>query len=329
MASRFLFNETLWSELSDRVPNAKTVRAAVAYLGKGASTLLSLKKGDKLVVDMSLRAVRSGTTDPREVRKFLRRGVDVFSRDSLHAKFFIIDGTVIAGSANISGHARNSLDEAAVLTDDGATVRRALATFEQLCNEPVRKDYLTKCIVEYRPPKFTPGTDRSGSRSRTITTAKVWIIGGLREMDIPDAEEAEIDRVVKRASKKRLDFERSEVDYTHYPSKLSFFSQLREGDQLITCVRSGRGFDVWPPGRFLGLESYPRGGGKRRYLVTCEAPTDAEPIRWTALRAAVPPSLLATRRPKPRTTPIVNDTDADALLRLWDARGRFRPGRKT
>ena len=154
MASRFLFNETLWAELEARIPKARVTRAAVAYVGSGASGLLPLKKGDKLVVDMSLKAVRSGTTDPREVKRLLRSGVQVFSRGSLHAKFFVIDRLVIAGSSNISKHARHHLDEAAILTDDAATVRRAVSTFDQLCTEPVRKDYLEKCIAEYRPPRL-------------------------------------------------------------------------------------------------------------------------------------------------------------------------------
>ncbi|HVW25499.1 MAG TPA: hypothetical protein VHC69_09020 [Polyangiaceae bacterium] len=65
-----------------------------------------------------------------------------------------------------------------------------------------------------------------------------------------------------------LDFEHSEVDYTHYTHRLPRFSKLREGDWLINCVRNGNGFDVWPPGRFLGVESYPRAKGKQRFLVT-------------------------------------------------------------
>jgi phosphatidylserine/phosphatidylglycerophosphate/cardiolipin synthase-like enzyme len=228
MGSRFLFNVALWDELSSRIPKATTVRAAVAYLGTGASRLLPLRRGDKLVVDMSLRAVRSGTTDPREVQRFLRRGVQVFSRGSLHAKFFVIDRTVIAGSANISGHARNSLDEAAVMTDDGAAVRRALATFELLCTEPVRKNYLDKCIAEYRPPKFVPGERPPGSR-RKKSEGRVWLIGGLRYRDLPEREQDDADAALKRASKRLMDFERSKVECTHYPKKLAFFSRLRLG----------------------------------------------------------------------------------------------------
>ena len=323
MPSRFLFNEMLWDELAARIPKAKSVRAAVAYLGTGASGLLPLRKGDRLVVDMSLRAVRSGTTDPREVQKFLRRGVEVFSRGSLHAKFFIIDKTTIAGSSNISNHAKDSLDEAAILTDDPAVTRRASATFDQLCNEPVRKDYLERCITEYRPPMFMAGPVQRG-RAHKMPQAKVWIVGGLRPSDIPEEEAKASARVMAKARKRLRDFERCEVDYFHYPTAPRFLRRLREGDWLIVCVRSGRGFDVNPPARFLSLDHYPRGEGKRRYLALYEAPTDVESIRWTTFRSAVPRTIRAARSAKPKTVPIADESDADALLRLWDARGRFR-----
>ena len=326
MASRFLFNETLWEELGDRIAEAKTTRAAVAYLGSGASRLLPLKNRDKLVVEMSLRALRCGTTDPREIQKLLRKGVAVFSRGSLHAKFFLVDRILIAGSSNISKHARDGLDEAAVMTNDPASVRRAATTFDMLCNEPVRKDYLKKCIHEYRPPKFGPGQRDSGKRNK-VTAAKLWIIGGLRYRELPHDEEGAAGRIVKKAEKRLLDFERSDVDYSHYPSRLGFFRRLREGDWLIVCVGDGKGFDVSPPARFLGLDHYARGKGKRRYLLLYECPTDAKTIRWSKFRSVAPTAISAARGTKPRTVPITRDEDADSLLRLWDSRGRLR-GRK-
>jgi len=100
--SRFLFNDSLWKEVRSRVHRAKTVRAAVAYVSTGASSIIPLRRGHTLLVDMSLPTVRQGATDPREILRLLRRGVEVFSRGSLHAKFFVTDGVVIAGSANLS-----------------------------------------------------------------------------------------------------------------------------------------------------------------------------------------------------------------------------------
>lgn len=324
MASRFLFNQTFWEELAARVPEAKRVRAAVAYLGSGASNLLPLRQGDKLVVDMSLRAVRSGTTDPREVRKYLRRGVDVFSRPSLHAKFIVIDQAVIAGSANLSSHARQVLDEAALVTDDAAAVKRATATFEQLCTEPVRKPYLDKCIEEFRPPKF--GTATKGGR-RKQDRGKVWILGNLGYGELPEDEEDGADRLVRKTREKLLDFQQHHVEYCHYAAKPTFATKLREGDWIITAFRDGGRVDVYPPSRFLGLESRGRRGGKRRYFFLYETPKDPVSIGWSKFRQAAPAHIKAARRSRPRTTAITDDADADALLRLWDSGGHFR-GRK-
>lgn len=326
MPSRFLFNASLWGELERRVATARSVRAAVAYLGTGGSRMLALKRGDELVTDMSLRSVRAGATDPREIEIMLDNGVRVFSRASLHAKFFIIGGSVIVGSSNISRHAKKCLDEAAVLTNDPSAVARALSIFGQLCTEPVRKDYLEKCIAEYRPPRFVPAAGR-GSRRSAKAQGKLWLIAGLEHEEIPEGEVTLAARAVAGAAKKVLDFERSEVDYLHYSDKAHFFERLREGDWVIQCFPDGRGHEDWPPARFLEVKHHSRGGGKRRYLLLFEQPKRSQPIRWSTLRArasAVP----GLKRVGPRTGPIGNDAEADVVLRLWDTRGRFRrPGR--
>ncbi len=161
--TKFVSNDTLWQEIQTRVDKGKKVKAAVAYLGQKGSKLLPLKKGDSLVIDMSLSTVRAGVTDPREVRKLMNKGVKVFSRGSLHAKFIIIDKTLIASSANISNNSNKKLDEVGIVTTDAAAIRRALAFFEKLCTEPVRRQYLKACIKAYKPPLFTPGEQRKGN----------------------------------------------------------------------------------------------------------------------------------------------------------------------
>lgn len=327
MLSRFLFSAGLWEELSTRVPKAKKVRAAVAYFGTGGAALLPLKKGDTLVVDMSLGRVRAGATDPKEIKKLLLRGVRVFTRASLHAKFFVLDRVVLAGSSNISSYSKHTLEEAAILTDDPATVLRATTVFERLCTEPVRKDYLAKCLKEYRPPAFGGGggaKPRKRGKKERVTQAKLWLIGGLVYRNIPASEKDEAEKVVKTAARKLLDFERSEVTYTHYPEKQKFMTNLREGDWLIPCIRDGGEFDVWPPSRFLGVERYSRGVGKHRYLVLYEQPLDAKSSAWSTVRKRAAAVALPA---KPRTVPISAEADADTILRLWDHRGRFRKRR--
>jgi len=329
MGSRFLFNAALWKELSERVPRAKPARVAVAYLGVGAARLLPLKKGDQLVVDMSLRAVRCGTTDPREVRTYLRRGVRVFSRECLHAKFFVLGKVVIAGSANISSHSKNWLDEAAVMTDDPSVLRRTRDVLDHLCTEPVRSEYLKKCLKEYRSPKFGNVGRPHHSQRKATSQGKVWLIGGLRYIELPDHEETQVEKIVERAAKRLRDFERCEVDWTRYVGRRPrFVSRLRPGDWVVTCIRDGSGFDVWPPARFLGVDTYRRKAGRPGHLLLQESPTGVEPVRWSAFRRAAPSSLEAAQRAKPRTAAIVDEAEADAVLRLWDARGRFRPRKR-
>jgi hypothetical protein len=252
MASRFLFKATLWAELESRIPSASVVRAAVAYVGTGGKHLLPLRRGDTLVVDMSLRAVRSGVTNPKEIGHYLRKGVNVFSRGSLHAKFFIIDRALIAGSSNVSRHAKEILDEAAILTDDAAALARAKATFEQLCTEPVRKAYLQKCIDEYRPPKFATAPGGPTKRAQ-VRAGKVWFISGLEYQDTPPGEKAAETATLKRAERRLLDFEKSEVDLVRQARPLRYFDPIREGEWAIICVAYGRGFD-------LAASALPRSG---------------------------------------------------------------------
>lgn len=327
MAARFLFNSQLWDELDARVRPAKKVRAAVAYLGTGASKLLPLRAGDELVVDMSLRTVRAGATDPREVRILLRRGVRVFTRSVLHAKFIVLDQVVIAGSSNISKHARDVLDEAAILSDDSSVVARAVTTFRSLCVEPVRAQYLQKCLDEYRSPRFVPGHANGSTgpkRRRVSPRAKLWIVGGLVERSLPTAEEEIIEKLKVRAQKKLLDFERSEIDETYFASLPKQIRAIREDDWIICCVRDGRGWEVYPPARFIGIESYSRGRENRHYLMLAESPRAARMYRWTDVRALARGHGRVFAKKQPRTTPITDDADADAVLRLWNGKGQLR-----
>lgn len=111
------------------------------------------------------------------------------------------------------------------------------------------------------------------------------------------------------------------MDYIHYPAEENYFKNLRQGDWLITCLRQARGYDVSAPARFLERVAYPRGHGRRRHLLLVERATDSAPVRWAKFRPAAPIPLPSI----PRTRAISRAAEADALLRLWDARGRFRP----
>src|SRR5450755_2937389 len=183
----FLSNEALWQELYRRVKAARHVDAAIAYFGQGGAKLLPLRRGDRLIVDMSPAIVQAGGTDPREIEKLIRRGVHVYTRRHLHAKTIVADRYVISGSANVSKRSQQLLDEAASFTNDQSAVRRAREFIERLSTEPVRPDYLEKCKQLYRPPRPNGGRAEGNKTQHRVKHAKLWMVN-LRQSSIPETE---------------------------------------------------------------------------------------------------------------------------------------------
>ena len=66
--SRFIWNKELWKEITNCAASSQPVFAAMAYVGRDGAKLLPLKRGDSVVVDMSLSAVRQGVTYPRALK---------------------------------------------------------------------------------------------------------------------------------------------------------------------------------------------------------------------------------------------------------------------
>ncbi|MGH9641475.1 MAG: phospholipase D-like domain-containing protein, partial [Terriglobales bacterium] len=254
MTTRFLCNDELWREIQRQIADGKHVRAAVAYFGRSGATLLPLKRGDSIVVDMSLGAVRQGVTDPHEIRTLIRRGVKAFSRGSLHAKFLLIDKTLIASSANASRNSKQILDEAGIITTDPAAARRASDFFDELCTEPIGKGYLRICLDEYRPPKFRAAVERGRRRSRRarrIIEAKLWFVGGLVALNLSDADRKSVERVERRHETKLKRPEQTEVTWNRYRRLPKALRHVRVGDWIIDCQKDGRGHYVGPPQQML------------------------------------------------------------------------------
>lgn len=93
------------SELLDRLAaalrDATDARLAVAFWGEGAADALGIHGGN----GFRLRIVcnlRSGGTNPGEIRTLRDRGAEVRQLDDLHAKLGVIDDLSFLGSSNMS-----------------------------------------------------------------------------------------------------------------------------------------------------------------------------------------------------------------------------------
>jgi len=191
-ATTFLPNAILWRALTEHAKAARHLDVAVAYFGRGGAKLLPLRKGHRLVIDMSVGTVRAGGTDPNEVERLMAAGVVAYSRRNLHAKMAIADKTLICSSANISRHSHDTLEEIGLLTTDPVAVREARELFESMCTEPIRPEYLAFCKQEYRPPQF-PGTETGAATAEPISRPpsprpKLWLVN-LSEYELPEAEQ--------------------------------------------------------------------------------------------------------------------------------------------
>jgi hypothetical protein len=331
VVTHLLTNRNLWKEIQARTKAARRIHAAIAYLGTDATPLLHLKSGDTLVVDMSLRIVKAGATNPSEVRKLLKKGVRVYTRANLHAKVIAADGYLIVSSANASLSSFRRLDEAGCMTSDRIALERAREFIESIALEPVLPNYLRKCLAAYRPPRFPAAREgdtsgRKGGGRRRPPEADLWFVSGLVRSEIPQRERGHVTKAEARA-RKRKKLASSSVEEIHYASRPGWVDNLRVGDLVVDCVREGAGFVVSPPARFLGLESYPRGGGKRRYLLMLERLRGSQGVSRTEFHRRIKRSLPAGQKAFRRTRAVTDIPIADAIRSVWTRSGAI--SRKT
>jgi hypothetical protein len=323
--TRFAANDVLWREILACVAKPGKKLVAVAYVGTKGASLLPLQRGDRLVVDMSLDTVRRGATDPREIDKLRKRGVLVFTRRRLHAKFIIAGKTMIASSANVSSNSRDRLDEVGIITTEPVAVARAKDFFDRLCTTLVRPRYLRRCIEEYNPPpkgKTAETVEKGSERQGRVVEATLWFLGGITNLDHLGADQRAIEKVETRAEKKLKHPEKTCVTWVRYPRRPKFMDHIRDGDWVVECSRDGKQRYVTPPAQVLDQDSYTSPKGWRYEMLMLEAPDVDEKLPLSKFRQRVKRIEPALDRESPRTRAIENDEHADQILRLWTPAGR-------
>lgn len=240
MATKLVFHD-VWQRLTACARGSRAW-VAVAYLSTGARKMLPIKAGSVLVVDMSKRAVASGQTDPSEVLKFIRSGVEVHSAENLHAKVFVLGTRAFVGSANASQHSAGYLQEAMVECGDQKTVASCRAFVQGLRGEVVEPEYAKEMRKFYRPPHFSlHGRRAKGRRSSRVvspTHRSLWLVplnrGGWTE------EEYRQEALAKPSAQRKLDrrFEKLE-DFMH--TGRAFIKRLADGDLVLQVISEENG----------------------------------------------------------------------------------------
>ena len=326
----FLTNEDIWKTIPEIIKASKRTDVAVAYLGTDGSKLLPLKKGDRLVIDMSPATVKAGATNPREIEKLIKRGVRVFSRRNLHAKIVITDKQVLTGSANISKNSRDVLEEAAILTNDAISIQRAKNFINQICIEPVLPEYLKECIKFYRPPRGSNNhVPTKGKYSQRAKHAKLRIVSLIDYYRFPDSEAENYEKSEKKAKNLVMENVQPNLSSFHWSHRPKMADELEIGDWIIQCIKhKDKSISVCSPAQLILIDHYVRNKetGKERYVFHLESHKYAEEMDWKSFRKKLN-NILSIDKKNPPTMAVRDTKQADELLRLWTPKGRI--ARKT
>lgn len=229
---------------------------AVAYFGTGAAKRLPLRKGSILVVDASIKAVKSGQTNPAELMKLRKQGVRVFSMPNLHAKVFVFGQTAYVGSTNVSENSEDVYSEASIRSSQTSVVSSARQFVRSLAVNEIGPQKLEALAREYENRKKT---GRVVKPSKKQIETRFFIVR-LTEGEEPSEDGKVIGEGVSKAKELMVSDKTHKEMYFWNSSKVN---RYRPGDTVLPVFTNLRGriLSVEPPAEFL----YSNFGSKKRY----------------------------------------------------------------
>lgn len=293
MASEFIADD-VWAQISRAARRCNSPsHVAVAFIGSGASRMLPLKKGSRLVVDASRRTIKAGLTNPFELEKFYRKGVRIYSCNDLHAKVFVFGAVAFVGSANVSKSSRDVLTEAILRSDARSVVSDAETFVRQIGLVEMGKDEIIALQKLYVAPKGAPRKQSRRSRSSNLR-----IVHLDEAEDVPEEAAEPVKEGEQRARK--LVKSRHRSDYVWN----DFGLRYRNGERLLFI----EGDYMWPPATVLFNQSV-----KKISVTHIELSTQRKKsVRSVKARLTKKTYKRLSRRG------VVTEAASRELLKLWD-----------
>jgi phosphatidylserine/phosphatidylglycerophosphate/cardiolipin synthase-like enzyme len=194
-----VLSKDLWTEVRKQARASSSRKGAIAYVTRD---LVGFRKGDTLVVDASVLAVKNGETDAPLLRKLHERGVKLYDCTDLHAKILLLDDVAVISSGNMSSNSERWMVEAALISDHASVAAGVASLIEQLVKQSSildRKQIAELCKVKV----IRRGGRRSaGPRKRKTRISRLgdqtWITGVHEIRQDPKPEEQ---RLIDRAKR--------------------------------------------------------------------------------------------------------------------------------
>ena len=311
MSTAFITRD-IWPQLTKAVRDSpQSCAVAVAYFGKGASKLLPLTKGSRLVVDASEHAVAAGQTCPADLTKLVKRGVKVYSVPNLHAKVFVLGRAAYIGSANASNRSASQLVEAVIRTTETSAVRAARKFVRDHCLHELTPRVLKRLAKIYRPP-LIPGGKRGKKAAKQTSrrpTLPRLLVAQIYLEDWSPRDQKSHDAGLVVAKKRLVHPRKFDLDDFRWPGKCPF----RRGDVVMQVTDEGGGsVFATPPGNVLYVRTRHYGSQQVSY-VFLECPARRRRQIKTLARALGRGATKSLQR-----NGLVRDTAfKQALLKAW------------
>jgi hypothetical protein len=254
---RFL-SSSIWPYITaavKRKPNQCHV--AVAYFGNGASRLLPLQAKSILVVDLSVRAVSSGQTNPSELLVLIRRGVQVHCVDNLHAKVFVLGDRAVVSSSNASQSSANGLIEAGIIVTEPSSIRACRDFVTSLTGEQVTIRHAQIMQRLYRPPRSGAARGHRHRPNKVLPKHSVFWVAPLF-WDATRREHDEADKGLEKATKKLTEPKQSHIEWFSWAGAKSA-QQATIGDLVLCVTRVGQRRFADSPARIVDIRRYTTG----------------------------------------------------------------------
>jgi len=304
-------SQNIWPRLSKEARESRQrCVVAVAYLGAGASRLLPLPKGSRLVVDASEGSVASGKTCPADLIKLTKRGVMVYSVSNLHAKVFVFGRATYVGSSNVSQHSASQLVEAMLYTTDPKAVQAARKFVSDHCLHELTPEVLKQLSKLYHPP-LIPGGEQ-GKLHQAISSKRPslprLLLAQLHYEDWSKRDQSLHDVAMRVAKRCRAHPRSFELESFRQTGKCNY----QCGDVVIQVMDEGGGSAlVSPPGTVLHVRTR-RDGSRQVSFVYLERPS-----RRRRQVKSLAHALGCTQKRLRRNGVIRDAAFAQALMKTW------------
>ncbi len=301
----------IWKEVNKLFSKRQKKFACIAYV---TSDNLQLTKGDILICDASIFAIKFGETSAKTLYTYFKRGVKLLSNQQLHSKFLLTDNFLVIGSANLSKSSAEKLTESSVVTNNDILISQAKAFCYNLTEESISLtkkeiDLLLKIKVVKRPFK---SMTKSQTREKKFGN-RYWFVSAFPLKNRTyDKIKGMVEKTTSSISK-RENIDEDDISFLRWRARTEFSDTAKEGDQVILKFNneSKTRSNVYAPSTILEKQVV----DDFTYFYHENKNSEERKIPWTKFQAFI--KSIDLEKGISSRTKTISENDVNKLKPLW------------